>query len=339
MTELQQFVHNVALECDALERVFSQETLNYHRTPELLGKQWYAVGLESNDVDTVKDSGNKQNLIQRLIEYIRGFIATVIERIKKFFGDGSNSKKNAEFIRNYKGPTDNDYAKLLFSHVKDLASKDEAVKERLKALPAPAAAQPTLAEAEEQLAAATGKTVTQETKKSIFREKKLEQVSSALGVTRLSIICTMLSKEFSAAFQEASNLCDSITNKRVFRDNIDEHAAVGEKIAALTKQCNEMINQESEDNKHLAAWILNDDSQVVGRALGYVSTDVVVIYASHYMKGLDVIVKEFKTEDSEESLRKLQTSQRMLVNLVTFISLATKVSQSYDVVIKAIRGF
>lgn len=332
---------SIALECHNLSFLLKDQLQQARVAPRrstTVFQNGWSTGLELYDSEADKGSDNKKNVILRVMEHIRSFIARIIERIKSIFGNENKNKELTAFIKNYKGPTDNDYTKVLNNYVKSMANKDESIRERLKALPAPTG-EPTLETAEKRLEAVTGAPSTPEKTKSVYREQKLAQIGASLGSSRQSTMCVMLSKDFSEAFQEAASLCDSINNKRVFRDNLEEHAEVCEKIAGLAKHCNQLLSIDSKDNDLIGQWVLNENTQVVNRALGYVGADVIILYSTHYMKGFDVTIKELKTDESEATLAKLQVAQRMLSDFVLFVSLATKVSQTYDATCNAIRGF
>ena len=79
------FADSLALEAQVLEDIFTQEKHNLHNSASLLGKPWYAVGLESVDSDTDKDNANKQGIVRRMIGAILNFIKRIIEKVKAFF--------------------------------------------------------------------------------------------------------------------------------------------------------------------------------------------------------------------------------------------------------------
>lgn len=81
----QDFASEIALECEKLESVLKLGLEEYDNSSSLLGKSWYAMGLESNDDDKNKDSENKKNILLRLVEKILNFIKTIGQKIASWF--------------------------------------------------------------------------------------------------------------------------------------------------------------------------------------------------------------------------------------------------------------
>lgn len=119
------FAASLALEAQTLEDIFIQEKHNLYNSASLLGKTWYAVGLESVDSDNDKDNANKQGIVRRMIDALVGFIKKIIEKIKAFFGSKSSDKEQAKedekVFREYEGPGDDTLAEALHAYARQTA--------------------------------------------------------------------------------------------------------------------------------------------------------------------------------------------------------------------------
>lgn len=122
-----EFSQQIALECQKLDAIFSQETFNYHNTASLQGKSWFSIGLENNDNDQQKDNGNKANVIKRMVDAIVGFIKKIIEKIKSLFGKHTPEqvKENEQVFKTYQGPSDDAMADTVKDFMNSMRGDEE----------------------------------------------------------------------------------------------------------------------------------------------------------------------------------------------------------------------
>ena len=170
------FAASLALEAQTLEDIFIQEKHNLYNSASLLGKTWYAVGLESVDSDTDKDNANKQGIVRRMIDAILNFIKRIIEKVKAFFSKTSKEqmKANQDFIKSYKGPTD----EQLIATLNRMAKEEQPAMESLDGGSIGLA---SLEEAMKSFKRITGKAITEETLLSAFQQEKLKIIRRLLG--------------------------------------------------------------------------------------------------------------------------------------------------------------
>ena len=98
----QDFFESIALEAQAIDRVLSEERRKLQERHALLGKSWYALGLESNDSDVEKDNANKQGIIHRMIDVVLNFIKRIIEKIIE------RNEKTGELLKKVRDTIDYD---------------------------------------------------------------------------------------------------------------------------------------------------------------------------------------------------------------------------------------
>lgn len=318
----------IALEGLLLDKVCAE----YFAALETLCKpsKGLIAALEDNSlVATEQDSGT----IKKLVEYIYKFIERIINNIRTLFSN-DNKKENTDFVKTYKGPTDADYVKAIRHYVQDAARKDETVAEKLKTIPA-LSHNPSVVEAEKQLRQATGE---QLTIAELFKRTKLANINSRLGVQTSATLNCMLDKTFSDNFQKALGLVDTIVNKRVYNDNLEEHFKVFNEVSQICSWCNENISENDSRQDNVEAWVLGTDRKIATLALEYIDIDVTVLYLNQYLKNFNVLIKQLSSEESDGSVALLKTAQDTLNRLTAFLSLAARVNKAYNSGIAALRG-
>lgn len=322
----------IALEAIRLERLFDYEIKHYTPVTQVSQGSWYSAALEDFALPA---PANQSTAVQRLIEYIQKFIARIIENIRRLFSE-KKAKENEKFIRGYKGPTDEDYVKVILTYIKDLEEHDTAVVERLKALPAPGQ-ELTLIQVEERLEIATNKVVSEETKKDLYREKRIGAIVAKIGATNQKMINAIFTKEHTDAFKRATRITEKFTNQRISPQNSAQHLAFSNELVELSKTCTEVAHEEH-GNSNLENYIMNDDRAISFRALDYIGVDATVLICSHYLKAFDNYIKDLKQATDEESIAQLKAAQTILSNLTVFIGVAARVNKAYDAMITAMNG-
>lgn len=78
-------VRQIGLAVQAMEEFFSQATEEYYNTPVVLGKPWYALGLESNYEDGQRDQASKRHIIDRIVDAFIKFVGKILDAISEFF--------------------------------------------------------------------------------------------------------------------------------------------------------------------------------------------------------------------------------------------------------------
>lgn len=329
-SSLVEFETTIAMEAALLEKICTKDLESINIVP--FRNTRITAALEEYPVLAQE---NNSNVISKLIEYIRKFIERLIKNISQMFGKG-NSKENAEFVRQYSGPTDNNYADALKIAMRHMAQDSPDVAEKLKTIPAlPNGSD--LKQVEQVYEQVTGVSVTKESKAQAFKEYKLNSVLGRLGQNNLYLLNAMLDKEFADKFKAAMALIDTISDKRPYAETIGDQVEVLEKVHQIVMDLNELSkDKQSQDN--VEKWALGEDSSIANRSLIYIETDVCVLYTTHYLKHFNTFIKSAESDVSEETKQLLDITQKALIKLTGFISLASRVQRAYTAGANALRG-
>lgn len=329
-SSLVDFEASIAMESKLLERICTRDLANINIVP--FRNNRITAALE--DYPTVAQENNAST-ISKLIEYIRKFIERIIKNITEFFGKKEN-KENADFVRKYHGPTDDNYADALKIALRHMAQDSPDVAEKLSSIPAlPNNAE--LKNVEEFYEQVTGVTVTKESKAQAFKEYKLNSVLGRLGQSNLSMLDVMLTKEFADKFKEAMGLIDTISDKRPYNENIGDQVDVLDKVSHIVVSLNELAKDHS-GKENVEKWAIGSDSSISNRSLTYIETDVCVLYTTHYLKHFNTFIKSIESAVSDETKQILDITQKALLKLTQFIGLASRIQRAYVAGASALRG-
>lgn len=327
---LVEFETTIAMESALLEKICTKDLESIKIVP--FNSKRIMAALEEYPVISQE---NNSNIISRLIEYIRKFIERLIKNISQYFGKAA-AKENAEFIRSYHGPTDDNYADALKIAMRHMAQDSPDVAEKLKTIPAlPNGSD--LKQVEQLYEQVTGISVTKESKAQAFKEYKLNSVLGRLGQNNLYMLNAMLDKEFADKFKAAMALIDTISSKRPYNETIGDQVEVLDKVHQIVMDLNELSkDKQAQDN--VEKWALGLDSSIANRSLIYIETDVCVLYTTHYLKHFNTFIKSVEADVSDETKQLLDVSQKALVKLTGFISLASRIQRAYTAGADALRG-
>lgn len=329
-SSLVEFEANIAMESALLEKICNEElgaikTVHFRTTRIMAALEEYPIIAQEDNA----------SIISKLLSYIRKFIDRLIDNINKFFGKGS-AKENAEFVRSYRGPSDDNLADALKIAMRHMAQDSPDVSEKLKTIPAlPNGSD--IKQVEQVYEQVTGVSVTKESKAQAFKEYKLNSVLGRLGQNNLHLLNAMLDKEFADKFKTALDLVETVSNKRPFNDTIGDHVETLDKVSQLVMDMTELTkDREGKDN--VEKWILGEDSSLSNRSLIYVETDVCVLYTTHYLKHFNTFAKSLESDVSDDTKHMLELVQKALTNLTSFIGLASRVQRAYMAGADALRG-
>lgn len=82
---MKEYADQIASECRRLEQVVTAGLEELDNSHALLGKPWYGIGLEDNTADQQKDSGNKRNIVLRMIDRILAFIKAIGAKVAEWY--------------------------------------------------------------------------------------------------------------------------------------------------------------------------------------------------------------------------------------------------------------
>lgn len=110
-TPADELIYELGLEAQVMEDFHARATEDYQNTHTIMGKHWYALGLESNEEDQQKDQGHKSSILVRVIDALIAFIKRILQMILKFLsGVDMNAeddrRKQADDIRKNKQSVD-----------------------------------------------------------------------------------------------------------------------------------------------------------------------------------------------------------------------------------------
>ena len=327
------FADSLALEAQVLEDIFTQEKHNLHNSASLLGKPWYAVGLESVDSDTDKDNANKQGIVRRMIGAILNFIKRIIEKVKAFFSKTSKEqmKANQDFIKGYKGPTD----EQLIATLNRMAKEEQPAMESLDGGSIGLA---SLEEAMKSFKHITGKAITEETLLSAFQQEKLKIIRRLLGEYRISLLIAMLEENFYHSYDKATRNVEEVVSRGFSESRLTTYLSQITEASEFVNRCKELVDDKDDENddvrtKTLMMWIVRGDSSVVPRMNSYFESAKVFEHTSSFLEKLKVYVEDLQDDDSKDVTDKLETAQKALSNLTSYIALAGNVITTNELLV------
>lgn len=326
------YAASIAMESELLEKIFAKELEDVRGN--VAPTSWYSAALEDSS-QALTNSNNTDSVVKRLVEYLRKFVARLIEYFKNLLA-GKKSKEAVEYIKAYKGPSELTYSQCLISYAKLQAKEDEKVAERIKALPAPPA-KPTMAEAEKFVEEATGKNTAN--KEEAFRNTRLQEIFNKLGKNNIAVLEAMLSDEFFERFHKASEITNRFTHERVYHDNVEKHYEYAKEVMEMVMVCNEDIREGSGGHENIEKWVTGSIGNTYARRIiDYAEIEVTMLYCSHYLKGFNSLIKELESMPGEQAVEKLKITQSTLAALVAFISLASRAGHAYDAAANGMYG-
>lgn len=327
------FADSLALEAQVLEDIFTQEKHNLHNSASLLGKPWYAVGLESIDSDTDKDNANKQGIVRRMIGAILNFIKRIIEKVKAFFSKTSKEqmKANQDFIKGYKGPTD----EQLIATLNRMAKEEQPAMESLDGGSIGLA---SLEEAMKSFKHITGKAITEETLLSAFQQEKLKIIRRLLGEYRISLLIAMLEENFYHSYDKATRNVEEVVSRGFSESRLTTYLSQITEASEFVNRCKELVDDKDDENddvrtKTLMMWIVRGDSSVVPRMNSYFESAKVFEHTSSFLEKLKVYVEDLQDDDSKDVTDKLETAQKALSNITSYIALAGNVITTNELLV------
>ena len=327
------FAASLALEAQALEDIFIQEKHNLYNSASLLGKTWYAVGLESVDSDTDKDNANKQGIVRRMIDAILNFIKRIIEKVKAFFSKTSKEqmKANQDFIKSYKGPTD----EQLIATLNRMAKEEQPAMESLDGGSIGLA---SLEEAMKSFKHITGKAIAEETLLSAFQQEKLKIIRRLLGEYRISLLIAMLEENFYHSYDKATKNVEEVVSRGFSESRLTTYLSQITEASEFVSRCKELVEDKDDEGddvrtKTLMMWIVRGDSSVVPRMNSYFESAKAFEHTSSFLEKLKVYVEDLQDDDSKDVTAKLETAQKALSNLTAYITLAGHVITTNELLV------
>lgn len=79
------YQEQILADCQQLEHITSVGLEELADSHQLIGKQWYALGLEDDNSDAEKDLANKKGIVARVVERIVSFMKSIAEKIAKWY--------------------------------------------------------------------------------------------------------------------------------------------------------------------------------------------------------------------------------------------------------------
>lgn len=335
------FALTIANEAMALEKILSQYNNDIHDTPRMLGKSWFAIGLESNEHETTQDNVNKQGIIKRMIDAIINFIRNFVKGFKSAFNqDPAEAKANQEYAKNYasSGPTEEQLKKA-------------AAKATAKAAPA-TPAQPAQKAPHDPAADATnaskaaGEAVTPEKARAFFNGEKMALISSMLGADRMALVSAMMEPGFAKTYHQAIEIAEKWTNSHMTTDlQIIEKRIreLGEAVANCQSVIDECVKDGEDTNrKNLSKWVMGKDHGAIDRIMGYFAgwpqlTPNVARMIADYVADLEAEVKKANHLDPQVAQSHLDIVKKETKALTQFAGMMTRVDSCYCTVIKGLR--
>ena len=321
----QDFFESIALEAQAIDAVLSEERRKLQERHELLGKSWYALGLESNDSDVEKDNANKQGIIHRMIDVVLNFIKRIIEKIKSFFAkkDMKKTEDAKEFIKNYSGPTDEQL----------VATVNKLVKEEQPAMESydnSSLAMSSLEEAMKSFKQLTGKPITREKVLSSYQSEKLRVIRRLLGEYRISLLIAMLEEEFYSDFSKSTHNVSGVVTGGFSEAKLMHYLEQISEAKELIDNCQGIVEEKDDEpdsvrTKTLMLWIVRGEPSVAHRMNSYFDTTSVVDRTAGFLEKMGIFVEDLKDDDSQNVGQKLEAAQQALSDLTTYITLAGRV--------------
>ncbi len=339
---------SIALECHNLSIMLEDQLQQIQPNAPVVDNSFsrgWSIGLESNEPS---DDSSKKNIIRRMIDSVIAFIGRLLKKIKDyFFVNEDEQKKNEEFVKNYKGPTDEDLAKAVNKETAKHKSPGTA------STTTPNKPEPTtkkrsdnpLKEAIERAERVTGQKITESKAHEFFNGEKMALITAMLSKDRQAVIAAMISDEFASVYKSVLDTCHRTVTGGKFdtTDGVDEFVTnVGNGI----KQCNELIQQakslsDKELRNEVAKWVMGKDSSAVVRVHSYFvgdkSTWKVPVYAKDYIEDMERYIKNYSNDTSPEAVEEVKNCQKLLPVLVSFITLTATVDSAYSTVLKGLR--
>lgn len=351
MNTAEQFTQTIALECQALETIFSKELNNYHNTPALLGKRWYAIGLESIDSEKIKDSSNKGNVIRRMIDAIVGFIRRLVNKIKTFFS-GKNNKEKADFSRTYGGPGLDEMVDEMHEYTDRMKRESDETQEELKKSKAAreekqaqrrakwekrvkeqeaSESGETLDDVLTEIKETTGQAITKEEAKKITVDARVTQICHKLGKNKQAVLAASLDKNFLQRYHAATKLFDEITHGSPTAENILDLEDKAAEMAVVVGHCNNTIEgmkskSEEVQLKPIIELVSHANVAYTAWTSDYIMSEASVLLATKYLEALAKLVESLKNETSAEAVESLTVARKILSCLTGATALIGQVS-------------
>lgn len=318
----QDFFEDIALEAQAIDSVLTKERLKLQSSHALLGKSWYAVGLESNDSDIERDNANKQGIIRRMIDVVLNFIKRIIEKIKAFFAknDAKKTEDDKEFIKNYRGPTD----EQLIATINRLAKEEQPA---MESMDAGSLGMASLEEAMKSFKHITGKPITKELALSAYQSEKLRVIRRLLGEYRISLLMAMLEEEFHSDYGKSTQNVGSAVTGGFSEAKLTTYLSQISEAKDLIDKCQEIVEEKDDENdsartKTLMLWIVRGDPAISQRMNSYFESARVFEHTTSFLEKLGVYAEDLKDDETQNAGQKLETAQKVLSNLTSYISLS-----------------
>lgn len=299
------FNTQIALECDALDKVFAQELFNYHQTPLSQNKSWFAIGLESNDRDVEKDNSMKSGVIKRMIDAIINFIKRMIDRISSFFKRRKEDKQesNKEFADNYKKQLQN---------TPETGNTPENKKN-------------------------------EETSNNNSENSDGIKIVERIGEEDTVVLYTMLDQHFNKDFNRLANKAHGFLSlKHMGKSDILHAAAIAKNIRISCEDClndiKESVKVPVDKRKEKLAKIFSDRNQTFDKLLkDYDGLDLMLKHSDRFLVQLLQAIEELKKEvHDSENAENVKIFKELAVDVSNFINLFLQVDNAYRTLMRVL---
>ena len=240
-------------------------------------------------------------------------------------------KANQDFIKGYKGPTD----EQLIATLNRMAKEEQPAMESLDGGSIGLA---SLEEAMKSFKHITGKAITEETLLSAFQQEKLKIIRRLLGEYRISLLIAMLEENFYHSYDKATRNVEEVVSRGFSESRLTTYLSQITEASEFVNRCKELVDDKDDENddvrtKTLMMWIVRGDSSVVPRMNSYFESAKVFEHTSSFLEKLKVYVEDLQDDDSKDVTDKLETAQKALSNITSYIALAGNVITTNELLV------
>lgn len=363
---IEDFVHTIALECDALEMAMFSDTQAFHSSANLLGKSWYAVGLESNEKEVQQDNANKGGIVKRMIDSIISFIKRIVERIRAFFSktDKKKVEETAEFAKHYSSPSDEAFIKAVDEFARQAQGSADRARAATKVHKAGQAASDSLKATNDSMTSANksaqaasnsmqgaidklseelGKKATKADVEEVFVNEKVKKAQSRLGADGVTLVVAAANPSFHARFKEGIKLLEELSqdgdvykmiHNRQKYAKLDEHTRYMKDIIGDAQHADEKANLEV-----LGKWVMNTDHLISTQATGYILGGMDLIFSEAFMISAAKRLEAYKNETHDSgAVDNVKEIQKCVAAFTNFFTLAMNVHTRATSLVEIVRS-
>lgn len=301
----------------------------------------------------LEDIGNeKKNVIRRMIDAIVGFIKKIIKKIKDFFIVSEEEQKaNAEFVKNYKGPSPEEMAK---------AAQDDAAAARSSTNSSSSStgshssqSKPDVSQAADASAAAApshpypsnaGEKESRD--KAVF--KRLAYITSMLGTDRLAIFAGMVGdNDFHGDYHHALQVCGSMVDHHQFSvaslaEHLDKSAELSELLKKMTVSLSDAKDIPEDHQRELMKKLIEGNHAIrvtLGSYDTTSATDAAFLsaYAEQYFLKVQKVVESLKNSTEAEAIVTLKETQQIIANVTNYLTFLAKIQNVFFTICKGMR--